>query len=178
MAKVDKLRPEVIEQSRGTVDFYLLRGILPVARAWPKKPKPPYTALQAEAMAVFSIICGSMKRIYPSILLAWQIGSEGKRAQWTDTYKGLGMKYWKKNRSIAPVAIDYKIVEEEDKFSVSWTVLQLYIEKSKEEEIKKMSSDLINKEDILSAPKPIYFSLYDDFGTRVIAPFIKFEVTA
>ncbi|GAI84782.1 unnamed protein product, partial [marine sediment metagenome] len=55
MAIVDKITGEKIERLRGKVDFYLLRGILPVARRWPKKPKPPYTALQAEAMAVFAI---------------------------------------------------------------------------------------------------------------------------
>ena len=177
MAIVDKVRPETVEILRGTIDFYLLRGILPVARSWPKKPKPPYTALQAEGMAVFTIICGSMKRIYPSILSAWQIGAEGKRAQWTDTYKGLGMKYWKLKRCIAPIALDYKINEEEDKFTVSWTVLQLYIDPNTEEEIRHWGTDLIDKKDISEAPKPIYFTLYDDEGTRVIAPFIKFEVT-
>ncbi len=62
MAIVNKITAETIERMRGKIDFYLLRGITPVARSWPKKPKPPYTALQAEAMAVFALANKSFRR--------------------------------------------------------------------------------------------------------------------
>lgn len=176
MAKVDKIRPESIELLRGTIDFYLLRGILPVARSWPKKPKPPYTELQAEAMAVFSIACKLMSRISENILEAWRIGSEGKRAQWTDTFKGLVMQYWKLNKVISPIAIDYKVTEEETKFTVEWTILRVYLDKNIPEVMRKETTDLINKEDISKVKAPIYFTLYDEAHKRLVAPYILLEV--
>jgi len=54
MATVNKVTGEAVELLRGHIDFYMLRGLLPVARKWPKKIKPPYTALQAEAQAVLA----------------------------------------------------------------------------------------------------------------------------
>jgi len=39
-----------------------------------------------------------------------------------------------------------------------------------------MESDLITKEDLKKTDMPVYFTLYDDDGTRLIAPFIKLEV--
>jgi len=121
MAKVDRITGDNIERFRGMVDFYLWKGVIPVARRWPKKPKPPYTALQAEAMVAFSLTCKLMRRVESSILTAWQVGQEGKREQWTDTFKGLGMKYWKLNSDLAPVAIDYS-VSDDGIHSGKWTV--------------------------------------------------------
>jgi len=175
VAIVDKVRPETIERMRGVIDFYMLRGILPVARSWPKKPKPPYTPLQAEAMAVFSIICGTMKRLSANMLKVWREGSEGKRSQWTDTYKGLAMKYWKKNRSISPIALNYEVVEEATKFKVKWDILEVFIDPDTPEKEYTIETELIKKDDILKAPKPIYFTLFDDDGQRLIAPYILFE---
>jgi len=176
MAKVDSITGENIERFRGKVDFYLWKGQIPVARSWPKKPKPPYTALQAEAMAAFSITCAQMRRLLPDILLAWQIGSEGKREQWTDTFKGLGMKYWKLNREISPIAIDYEIIDSGDTFKVSWTVLQVYLDGITPEVITEMVSDPITKADLIKTGIPIYFTLLDNVGTRLIAPYIKMEL--
>ena len=176
MAKVDRITGDNIERFRGMVDFYLWKGVIPVARRWPKKPKPPYTALQAEAMVAFSKTCGLMRRVLPSIKTAWQVGQEGKREQWTDTFKGLGMKYWKLNNDLAPVAIDYSISDDGDTFRVNWTILTTYIDGITPEAISYMESDLITKEDLTKIDAPIYFTLYDDVGTRLIAPFIKLEV--
>ena len=176
MAKVHSITGENIERFRGKVDFYLWKGQIPVARSWPKKPKPPYTALQAEAMAAFSIICSLMRRLLPGILLAWQIGSEGKREQWTDSFKGLGMKYWKLNREISPVAIDYEIIDSGDTFVVGWTVLQVYLDGITPEVITEMVSDPITKADLIKTGIPIYSTLLDDVGTRLIAPYIKMEL--
>ena len=176
MAKVNKITGETIEQLRGNVDFYMLRGITPVARAWPKKPKPPYTPLQAEAMAVFRIAQSSKKRISADMLEAWRRISVGKRPAWGDTFTRLIMEYWKKHGVIAPIAIDYKIVETELKFSVEWTGLRLYLEEGIPEVIRKETTELIAKADIEKMHKPIYFTFYDEVGTRLVAPYILFEV--
>jgi len=175
MAKVDRITGENIERFRGKVDFYLWKGKIPVARRWPKKPTPPYTALQAEAMAAFSMTCAQMRRLLPAILLAWQIGSEGKREQWTDTFKGLGMKYWKLNREISPVAIDYEIIDSGATFKVKWTILQVYLDGVTSEVISVLVSDLMTKADFEKTEVPGYFTLIDDSGTRLIAPYIKLE---
>jgi hypothetical protein len=176
MAKVDRITGEKIEKLRGRVDFYMLRGITPVARRWPKKPKPPYTPLQAEAMAVFRIAQSSKKRISAKMLEAWRRISVGKRPAWGDTFTRLIMEYWKKYECICPIAIDYKIVETEFKFSVEWTGLRLYLEKEIPEVIRKETTVLIAKADILKMKEPVYFTFYDEEGTRLVAPYILFEV--
>lgn len=176
MAKVDRITGENIERFRGKIDFYLWKGKIPVARSWPKKPKPPYTALQAEAMAAFSITCAQMRRLLPDILSAWQVGSEGKREQWTDTFKGLGMRYWKANREISPVAIDYEVINSGATFKVKWTMLQVYLDGVTPEEITEIESDIITKADLTKTTIPIYFTLLDDSGNRLIAPYIRMEL--
>ncbi len=175
MAIVDKISGEKIEKLRGRVDFYLLRGILPVARAWPKKPKPPYTPLQAEAMAVFKIAQESKKRISDNMLEAWRKGSVGKKEAWGDTFTRLIMEYWKKNRCIAPIALDYSIKETELEFWVEWTGLRVYLDKTIPEVIRSETTLIIAKEDILKMHEPIYFTFYDEYGTRLVAPYILFE---
>ncbi|GAI32422.1 unnamed protein product, partial [marine sediment metagenome] len=177
MAIVDKITGETIEKLRGKVDFYLLRGILPVARRWPKKPKPPYTALQAEAMAVFAIANDSFHYLTDNMIQAWRTGSVGKSAAWTDVFRSIIMKYWKKYRVIAPIAIDYQVIEEDTKFKVKWNILQRFIALDIPWEYTELETTLINKEDILSAPKPIYFTLYLNSEIRVAAPYILFDVT-
>ena len=175
MAKVSHITGDNIERFRGKIDFYLWKGKIPVARSWPKKPKPPYTALQAEAMAAFSMICAQMRRLLPAALLAWQVGSEGKREQWTDTFKGLGMKYWKANREVSPIAIDYEVIDSGATFKVKWTILQVYLDGVTPEEIKEMKTDLITKADLEKTVVPTYFTLCDDTGTRLIAPYIRYK---
>lgn len=176
MAIVDKIDGGTIERLRGIVDFYLLRGITPVARAWPKKPTPPYTPLQAEAMAVFSLASTTMKRITGNIFLAWHINAVGKRESWTDTFRRLIMNYWKKNRSIPAIALDYEVVEEAEKFMIKWEVLRLSLDPEIPEESISVQTDLILKDDILKMHEPIYFTLLDSKGTRLVAPYILFKV--
>lgn len=176
MARVDNITGEMIELLRGKVDFYLLRGILPVARRWPKKPKPPYTVLQAEAMAVFSIAARTLKRITGIILDEWRKGSEGSRAQWTDTFKSIIMKYWKANKSIPLIALDYSIVETGIEFKVNWKVLQLYIDPGITERVYNIQTGLISKSDFFKIRQPIYFTLLNDDSTRAVAPYILFKI--
>jgi len=178
MAKVDKITGEKIEKLRGKVDFYLLRGITPVARRWPKKPKPPYTALQAEAMAVFAIANTCLSRISGNILDAWRIGAVGKRASWTDTFRGIIMSYWKDNRCIAPIALDYNLTEIGEEIRITWDILEVFIDPDVEEKKYSLETFLIKKEDILKAHEPIYFTLLDDEKRRLVAPYILFEVEA
>ena len=177
MAIVDKIRPETIELLRGVIDFYMLRGILPVARSWPKKPKPPYTPLQAEAMAVFSLGSKQMKRLSPKILEVWRSGTEGKREQWTDVFKGLIMKYWKLKRCMAPIAIDYEIIETATNFRIKWYILQVYLDPEIPEELYDESTEEIEKSEMALIHDPIYYTLRDNEGNRLVAPFILLEVT-
>jgi len=174
MAKVKVITPETIERMRGKVDYYWLRGITAVARKWPKKPKPPYTVLQAEAMGVFAMANRSMHRISQNMLDAWRVGTVGIKPSWTDVYRKIIMRYWKINKALPPIALDYLVTETATEFSVSWDILQLYIDPLVPEELYTKATALINKADILEAPKPIYFTLTDG-GVRLVAPYILFE---
>lgn len=176
MAKIEGPTDEAIEKLRGVVDIYKLRGIQWVARKWPKKPTPPYTALQAEAMAVFAIASTCLSRISGSMLEDWRAGAIGKKESWIDTFRGIIMHYWKENRSIPLVALEYMFIEYETEFRIQWEVLQLYIDPDLEEEILELETLLITKEEILKYPEPMYFSLFDSEGTRLVAPYILFEV--
>lgn len=176
MAIVESISAETIERMRGTIDFYMLRGILPVARSWPKKPKPPYTALQAEAMEAFAIANRSMSELSANMLEAWRVVSVGKKASWTDAFRSLVMKYWKKYRSIPLIALDYEVIETGDSFKVVWDVLQRSLKNDPPDEYYEIETNLIAKTDIEKAPKPIYFTLFNDEGIRLVAPYILFEV--
>lgn len=177
MAKVDKVRPEIIEKLRGSIDIYEDKRTGPIARSWPKKIKPPYTPLQAEAQAVFSIANRALSEINGVILEAWRFSSVGKKASWTDTFRGIIMSYWKIYRVIAPIATNYNVIETDTQFKVEWDIRQLYIDNLLPEENYKMETIIIDKEDILLAPKPIYFTLLLNGETRLVAPYILFEVT-
>ncbi|GAI13716.1 unnamed protein product [marine sediment metagenome] len=111
------------------------------------------------------------------MLEAWRIGSVGKKASWTDTFRGIIMGYWKLYRVIAPIALDYKVIEKDTQFKVKWDILQVYLVPEITEEIYTLETILINKEDILKAPKPIYFTLLLDGTTRCVAPYILFDIT-
>jgi len=176
MAIIDKVRPETVEKLRGTIDFYLLRGILPVARSWPKKLKPPYTALQAEGMEAFAIANGSMHELKDNILEAWRVNSFGKRASWTDAYRAIVMKYWKKYRGIPAIALDYEVIDLGNDIKITWQVLQRNLGGDPADLYYEMYSDPIYKEVIAKAPDPVYFTLYNDEGTRLVAPYILIEV--
>lgn len=177
MAIVEKPTDEMRVKLHRRVDYYKLRGLIWVMRKYPKKIKPPYTDLQAEAMAVFGIANTSMSRISEHILEAWRIGSVGKTASWTDTFRGIIMGYWKLYRVIAPIAIDYKVIETDTQFKVQWDILQVYLVPEIPEELYTLETLIINKEDILKAPKPIYFTIYLNGTTRFVAPYILFDIT-
>jgi hypothetical protein len=174
MAKVSEITGEQIERFRGILDFYLYKGKIPVVRKWPRKITPPYTSLQAEAMAVFSILAKSESRITGVIYEAWKVIQEGARSQWSDTYKGIGMKYWKIHRSIPGIALDYEVIDDGLNIKVKWDVLQLFIDPLIPEEITEIITGLIVKADIEKVIRPIYFTLLSDTGERLIAPYIKY----
>jgi len=177
MAIVEKPTDEMRVKLHRKIDYYKLRGLIWVMRKYPKKLKPPYTALQAEAQAVFAIASKCLRRISEHILEDWRVGSVGKKASWTDTFRGIIMKYWKKYRVIAPIAIDYKIIEKDTQFKVEWDILQVYIGDEIPEEFYKMETILIDKDDILKMHKPIYFTLYLNSRIKIVAPDILFGIT-
>ena len=172
MAIVDKITAEQIATLTGIIDFYNLRGVLPVARTWPRKPRPPYTPLQAEGMLVFSIACEDMSKISEHMLATWRASTEGKRQQWTDTFKGLAMQYWKITKTFAPIATDFEIIETATDYQVKWTILHDYLDPEKPETTEVLQTTLMSKESFKNTPKPIYFTLTDDNGIRCIAPYI------
>lgn len=175
MAIVDTIRGDSIELLRGVVDFYLLRGILPVARTYPIKIKPPYTPLQAEAMAVFSLASADLAKITLHMLQYWRTATEGKRKQWTDNFKGIIMHFWKLNGTIAPIATDFEIIETATEYRVKWWILQDYIDPLTPDEYYTMQTPLILKSALTAQPPPIYFTLVDDIGTRLAAPYILYN---
>ena len=172
MAIVDKVTAEQIATLTGIIDFYNLRGVLPVARAWPRKPRPPYTPLQAEGMLVFSIACEDMSKISEHMLATWRASTEGKRQQWTDTFKGLAMQYWKITKKFAAIATDFEIIETATDYTIKWWILQDYLDPETPEEKSILQTDLMSKTTFANTPKPIYFTLSDDNGIRLIAPYI------
>jgi len=175
MAIVKEITPETIERLRGVIDFYMMKGVTPVARKWPKKPKPPYTELQAEAMAVFALANKSMHFLTSNMVDQWRLGSVGVSPSWTDTYRKIIMGYWKLKKAIPAIAIDYHINETELTYQVVWDVLQLYIPPDTTEERSQLQTDIISKKELEMATLPIYFTLYDDDKKRQVAPFILFE---
>ncbi|GAH69720.1 unnamed protein product, partial [marine sediment metagenome] len=117
-----------------------------------------------------------LSRIEGKILEAWRIGAVGKRASWTDTFRGIIMSYWKDNRSIAPIALDYNITEYDPDIRITWDILEVFIDPNVEEKKYSLETFLISKEDILKVQEPIYFTLLDDDKRRLVAPYILFEV--
>ena len=175
MAKVDMIRSETIEQLRGLVDFYNLRGILPVARAWPKKNSPPYTSLQAEAQAVFAIANADLSKITLHMLQYWRAATVGKRKQWTDDFRGIIMHYWKIYRSIPPIATDFEIIETDIDWQVKWWLFQDFIDPTIPEVYYTLQTELIQKEEFVKMGTPLYFMLRNEAGTRLVSPFILFR---
>ncbi|GAH59325.1 unnamed protein product, partial [marine sediment metagenome] len=109
MAKVSKITGEMIANGKKEIDFYMLRGILPVARSWPKRRKTPFRPRELEAQGVFGILSKNTTLIQDKVKEAWIVESIGKRPRWQDTFIGLGMKYWGINKEIPPILLDYQI---------------------------------------------------------------------
>ena len=172
MAIVDKLRPETIAKLRGLVDFYVLEGKITVARKWPRKPKPPYTALQAQSMKVFALIKSDTKRLSLHIINAWKQWNSGKREQWPDEVTAICMRYWKITHVFPAIALDYEVIETTDTWRCKWTILQDYLDPFTPDVISILQTDIVQKADISKYPTPFFFSLYDDSGFRLVAPFI------
>ncbi|GAI09904.1 unnamed protein product, partial [marine sediment metagenome] len=109
MAKVSKITDEMLVKGKRKIDFYMLRGILPVARSWPKRRETPFRPRELEAQGVFGILSKNTTLIQDKVREAWIVESVGKRPRWQDTFIGLGMKYWGINGEIPPILIDYQI---------------------------------------------------------------------
>jgi hypothetical protein len=170
MAIVNNVTGEAIEILRGYIDFYMLRGILPVARKYPQKITPPYTALQAEAQAVFGLAASYTSIIGGEILNLWRLSAEGKRQQWTDTFKYLIMSYWKKKRVIPLIVLDYDVLVENENVKISWQVLQTDL--ARNEEIFTINTDLFPVTFYEEAREQIFFTLTDDEKIRQVCPYI------
>jgi hypothetical protein len=174
MAILDDIHPEAIERLRGQVDFYKWMCRVPVARAWPKKPHPPYSALQASGMAAFSLAKHSTVRLSLHVVQAWRTPANGKQEAWADTYAATIMHYWKSHRAIPPIAIDYLVVSSPTDWQVKWYILQLYLDPATPEETYTMQMPLTTLDAWANSPKPIWYTLTNDAGERLAAPLIQF----
>lgn len=92
MAKLDK--PFSIEQVKlfaGVVDFYYWKGI-PVARAWPRKPKQPNTPAQVATRQHFAAAGAWMKTLPKPLVEKW-IAREYPKGRTAKTYlRGLALR--------------------------------------------------------------------------------------
>ncbi|GAH51790.1 unnamed protein product, partial [marine sediment metagenome] len=80
MAIVSKITDELKAKGKGKLDFYMLRGILPVVRSWPKRRKTPFRPRELAAQGVFGILSKSTTFMQGNIvtrffLLQQMIGS-------------------------------------------------------------------------------------------------------
>jgi len=71
MAIVSKITGGMIAKGKGIIDYYMLRGILPVARSWPKRRKTPFRPRELEAQGVFGIISKATTFIQDKVREAW-----------------------------------------------------------------------------------------------------------
>lgn len=174
MAIIKRITDELRVKGKKKLDYYMLRGILPVVRTWPKRRKTPFWPRELEAQGVFGILSKFTTSIQDKVREAWIVESIGKRPRWQDTFIGLGMKYWGINGEIPPILIDYQI-----KWHTPNPELELLLQKieakyGKTEAQEIQTTGIVNIEDIETYRENLYFSLYNTKGIRLIAPFLEF----
>ncbi|GAI81476.1 unnamed protein product, partial [marine sediment metagenome] len=79
MAIISNITDELKAHHKGKLDFYMLRGILPVVRSWPKRRKTPFRPRELEAQGVFGILSKNTTFIQDKVREAWIVESIGKR---------------------------------------------------------------------------------------------------
>jgi len=176
MAIVSKITGEMIAKGKGIIDYYMLRGILPVARSWPKRRETPFRPRELEAQGVFGILSKSTTYIQDKVREAWIVESIGKRPRWQDTFIGLGMKYWGVNKEIPPILLDYQITWHSPNPELElllWKIEQKY---GKTEAQVIQTTGIISIEEIETYKEKLFFSIYDNEGLRLIAPFLEFII--
>jgi len=176
VAIVKKITDEMIVKGKGIIDYYMLRGILPVARSWPKRRKTPFRPRELEAQGVFGILSKSTTFIQDKVKEAWVVESIGKRPRWQDTYIGLGMKYWGINGEIPPILLDYQIHWHTPNPELELLLQKIEAKYGKTEAQEIQSTGIVNIEDIEEYREKLYFTLYDTKGIRLIAPFLEFII--
>lgn len=176
MAIVSKITGGMIAKGKGIIDYYMLRGILPVARSWPKRRKTPFRPREIEAQGVFGIISKSTTFIQDKVREAWIVESIGKRPRWQDTYIGLGMKYWGVNGEIPPILLDYQIHWHSPNPELEILIQKLGITEGDIEACDVQTTGIISIEEIETYKEKLFFSIYDLKGLRIIAPFLEFII--
>ncbi|GAH26604.1 unnamed protein product, partial [marine sediment metagenome] len=176
MAIVSKITDELKAKGKGKLDFYMLRGILPVVRSWPKRRKTPFRPRELAAQGVFGILSKSTTFMQDKVKEAWIVESIGKRPRWQDTYIGLGMKYWGVNGEIPPILLDYQIHWHTPNPELKLLLQKIEAKYGKTEAQEIQSTGVIDIGDIEEYREKLYFSLYDTKGIRLIAPFLEFII--
>ena len=172
MAKLSEINPAGVEALRGIVDFYKYKCILPVARSWPRKIKPPYTILQAQAQIVFGRARQDLGKLTYHMTKEWQNSFNGKRAAWTDAFVSVVMHYWKMTRNYPLIATDFAYITTDTDIQVKWYIYEKGIEPDAEENYYWLQTSLISKTAFETIQKPIFYTLYDDAMIREGAPII------
>lgn len=176
MAIVSKITGEMIAKGKGKIDYYMLRGILPVARSWPKRRETPFRPRELEAQGVFGYLSKSTTYIQDKVREAWIVESIGKRPRWQDTFIGLGMKYWGINKDIPPILLDYQIHWHSPNPELELLLQKIEAKYGKKEAQEVQSTGIVDIKDIEEYREKLYFSLYDTEGIRLIAPFLEFII--
>jgi len=84
MAKLDHMpTKEIIDGFKGSIDFYLWRGI-PVARKWPRKPRQPGTPEQKATWTRFKYINSLAGTLPPDVIAAYKFMAAGSGLTWKD----------------------------------------------------------------------------------------------
>ena len=174
MAIVDKITGEKIELLRGEVDFYLLRGILPVARRWPQKTSPPYTELQAEAQMVFGALKKALKFIKGKVLEDWKKNAVGMTGSWCDLFLDKGMYYWKHTREMPPVLLDYGVSHLSPRLTAAMLLAKID-EKYGVSEVKEIkNTGFIDPCDLIRHQEQVHFWIETAPGISIVAPYIEY----
>jgi len=176
MAIVSKITGGMIAKGKGVIDYYMLRGILPVARSWPKRRETPFRPRELEAQGVFGILSKSTTFIQDKVREAWIVESIGKRPRWQDTYIGLGMKYWGINGEIPPILLDYQIHWHSPNPELELLLQKIEDKFGKTEAQEIQTTGIISLADIETYREKLYFTIYDMAGLRLIAPFLEFII--
>lgn len=176
MAIVSKITGGMIAKGKGIIDYYMLRGILPVARSWPKRRKTPFRPRELEAQGVFGILSKTTTTIQDKVREAWIVESIGKRPRWQDTFIGLGMEYWGINQEIPPILLDYQITWHTPNPELELLLQKIEEKYGKTEAVEIQTTGIISIEEIETYREKLFFSIYDLKGLRIIAPFLEFII--
>lgn len=86
MAVLDRMPSEgEIAAFRGTVDFYMYKGLV-VARSWPRKPKGPRSEAVQRGIDNFKAAIVAISNTSPEVIDAWKAMARNSPQTWRDYF--------------------------------------------------------------------------------------------